>query len=68
MTLDYKSIKKEAETLGETLGISAVYIGMGLLLYHGCTDRLPWEKETDKTVTEQEKYESPVNILEIPLQ
>lgn len=65
MNLDYKLIGKEAVTLGEALCISAVYLGIGALVYRGCTSRLPGE-EKDK-VNVQQQYE-PVNILEIPLQ
>lgn len=68
MTIDYKLIGKEARTLGEAIGISIVYLGIGVLIYHGCTGRLPGEAENDKAVTEQKMYENHINVLEIPLQ
>ncbi len=61
-----ESLVKEAVTLGEALCISAVYLGIGVSIYHGCTGRLPGEVESDK-VEMQQTYEL-VNVWEIPLQ
>ncbi len=54
---------REARTLGEALCISAIYLGIGALLYHGCTGT--GEEEQDKV--KEQKYE-PINVWEIPLQ
>ncbi len=61
-----KSLGKEAKAFGEALCISAVYLGIGVSIYHGCTNMLPGEVEKNK-VEMQQKYE-PVNVWEIPLQ
>ncbi len=63
------SFVKEAAILGEALCITAIYLGIGVSIYHGCTGRFPGEAEDDKGKV-RKSYEpaSGSSIWEIPLQ
>lgn len=62
-----ESFRKEAMMLGEALCITATYLGISVLAYHGCAGQYPWEEKHDPVKT-QGNYEPAVNIWEIPLQ